>query len=220
MHLLRPTQTRTRSAAGFPPTRGQTRAIPSKRAQARATSALSLLAGLSVALVVGAACGSRGPLDDTPIGALDAGADTLAADMDGAAEIPDATADVRQAGIVQCGACLVNQCSDDVLGCVQSAGCRATLQCVLQQCLAGAGGLDLSCMTKCGSSDPAGALKVLQIVQCVIKDCGPECTSLLGALLGGAGGGGGGGGRRDEGRLPPIIKAFSAWPEICPPEAD
>src|SRR5262245_26665205 len=85
--------------------------------------AVALVAGGSAFAVALAGCGSRGPLDDTPI-------------ADGASEVsPDAavTTDTglgrgRDAGgPAACGACLVTTCSQAIFGCLQSSSCRAVL---------------------------------------------------------------------------------------------
>jgi hypothetical protein len=127
--------------------------------------------------------------------------------------------------------CLVGQCSPAILACIQSPGCISAFQCVVTDCLGGggggggAGGVNPLCLFKCAQGDPAGALQVLQIFQCVTGKCGTDCSSVLGGLLGGGlpGGGGGGGTKTDAGKnlMSPaqqqFTRAFSAWPELCGP---
>src|SRR5690606_11396092 len=97
----------------------------------------------------------------------------------------------REAGtILDCGICLVDQCSQDILACVQSPSCIQAFQCVVTDCVAGGGGFDPKCMFQCAQGDPAGALQVFQIFQCVTGECGSDCGSVLSGLLGGLGGGG------------------------------
>lgn len=203
------------------------------------SSVLRLSVGLALAapaLAAAPACGSRGPLDDTPIDAGAAAADVAVADVEAEAA-PDATPDApvdagREAGILACGGCLVQECSEDIRKCVESPSCRATFQCVLTDCLAG-GGLDPQCLVGCAAGDPSGAIRIFQIFQCVTETCGPECGPLLSGLLGGLGGGGGGGGggagpgpgpggKQDAGgkKNAAFAKAFSAWPELVSPVLD
>lgn len=181
----------------------------------RAAFHLAALLSCSTAPLV--ACGSRGPLDDGPIYlAAEAGAPTA---LDAGDAVRDAAIDARRAGILECGQCLVGQCSSDVLSCAQSPGCRAMLECVVLQCGGGGGGMDMQCLTSCASGDPAGAAKILQIFQCVTGDCGPECGPLLGDPLGGGPGGGGGrGGGRGGGKggkMTPIARAFASFAELA-----
>jgi predicted small lipoprotein YifL len=165
-------------------------------------------AGFLASLLVAAAfvaCGSRGPLDfeviyDTP--------DTSTVDVavDGATST-DARTDARADGqtgdarpdappIINCGACLIQSCGQQIFGCIQSAGCREVFQCVTQQCIGG-GSPDPNCIFRCAQEDPQGGVEVLRIFQCVTQKCGEDCAGLLGGF--GGGGGGGGGGTRDAG---------------------
>lgn len=200
------------------------------------------LAVTSAALA--AACGSRGPLDDDPV--VDASvADVQSADVTVDVEPPpDASKPPVDAGresgtIIDCGVCLVGECSPAILACIQSPGCINAFQCVVTDCLAGggggggAGGVNPLCLFKCAQGDPQGALQVLQIFQCVTGQCGDDCSSVLGGLLGGGLPGGGGGfpgggtkkdaGAKDAGQklMSPaqqqFARAFSAWPELCGP---
>lgn len=196
-------------------------------------------AGLALALVTMGACGSRGPLDADP--PPDAGTPDSGVVDDAAPDVgpPDTAAPIdagRESGgtILECGSCLFSECSDKVLACVQDTKCRTIFQCVVTDCLAGGGSPSPACMLGCANGDISGGLKILAIFTCVTGTCGPDCGSLLGGLLGGLGGGGGssGGGSSgaappagDAGKsarsLPPIVKAFSHWPELCGPlEAD
>ncbi len=206
-------------------------------------------AALAVACVsLAGACGSRGPLDDDPV--VDASvADVQSADVAAVDAEPPTTIDAskpadagRESGtILDCGICLVGECSPAILACIQSPGCINTFQCVVTDCLAGgggggAGGVNPLCLFKCAQGDPQGALQVLQIFQCVTGECGSDCGAVLGGLLGGGlpggGGGGGGGGfpgggtKKDGGKnlMSPaqqsFARAFSAWPELCGPLLD
>lgn len=192
-----------------------------------------------------AACGSRGPLDDEPVADASV-ADVQSADVSVEAEPPPVDASKpldagRESGtIIDCGVCLIGQCSPAILACIQSPGCISAFQCVVTDCLGagggGAGGVNPLCLFKCAQGDPAGALQVLQIFQCVTGECGADCSSVLGGLLGGGlpggggfpGGGGGGGTKKDAGTkdggknlMSPaqqsFARAFSAWPELCGP---
>jgi hypothetical protein len=150
-------------------------------------------------------CGSRGPLDDGLVfvsadASLDATTDAPVTDAasDGA---PDAPVDAgHDATPIDCIQCIFSQCQEEILNCVQSQPCQQAFQCVAQNCLAGGGGPDPSCILKCASASTQGAAQVFLVFQCVTMTCGPDCASILGALGGlGGGGGGGGGGRRDGG---------------------
>jgi hypothetical protein len=188
------------------------------RTSIRLSATLSATLSMCGALVL--ACGSRGPLDDTPELADAGAADVVTTDV---VEEPAPVVDAgppdapREAGILQCGTCLVGTCSTEILGCIQSAPCRDTLLCVVQDC---GGKVDLACLGKC-ATDTAATLKIFSIFQCVTKDCGPECGDLLGGLLGGGLPGGGGGGGKDgkdgkDGKaMTPIARAFASFPELA-----
>lgn len=202
-----------------------------------ATSPLvRLIAGaLGVGAILAAApsCGSRGPLDDE---ASSAGADASAdvngggASVDGSsttpvtdASKPDASpADAGKEGgtIIDCAQCLVQECQSSIVACVQSASCRQTFQCVITDCLSG-GSPNPACLLQCASGDPKGALQVFQVFQCVTGTCGPDCSTLLGTILGALGGGAkdAGAPKADAGKkpIPKIAAAFSAWPELYTP---
>jgi hypothetical protein len=188
------------------------------------------------------ACGSRGPLDDEGIPDA-AAADVAAADVSVPDPVDATPADAgREAAPtpIDCGICLLGQCSQDIIACIASPGCREAFQCVITDCAGlggggggGGGGFDPVCLFKCASSDPAGALQVLQIFQCVTGQCGEDCGALLGGLLGGGLGGGGfpgggssgggssgGGGKQYTPAQRQFAKAFSRWPELCGPIAD
>lgn len=186
-------------------------------------------------VVFASACGSRGPLDDELF--FDASAaDVASADVvvptEDAAPV-DAGRDAPPSPI-ECGICLVGQCSQNIIGCVTDPGCREAFQCVITDCAGigggggggGGGGFDPACLLKCAAADPAGALQVLQIFQCVTGKCGDDCGPLLGGLLGGGLGGGGfpgggggssgssGGGKQYTPAQRQFAKAFSHWPEL------
>jgi hypothetical protein len=191
-----------------------------------------------------AACGSRGPLDDDA--PLDGGATT--ADV-GTAEVgpddatpptPDAPEPVKDAApeagsIIGCGTCLIGQCSQGILACVQDAACQKTFQCVVTTCVS-SGTPDPACLFKCASGDVQGALKIFTIFQCVTGKCGSDCNSVLTGLLGGLGGGGGGGAggggaggggagggpppppKSEAREMTPFAQAVSLqWPQLCAP---
>ena len=198
--------------------------------------AASVLVAASLCI---AACGARGPLDDTP---LDAGttADVTTVELADAAPpaIDAAPADAAPEGgsIIACGTCLIGECSKGILGCVQDTACRTTFQCVVTNCLSG-GAPDAACLFKCASGDAKGAFKIFTIFQCVTSTCGGDCGSLLSGVLGGLGGGGGGGGGKGPGGggkgpggPPPKREALQStspfarvisqhWPELCPPDS-
>lgn len=146
--------------------------------------------GLAVVIAVGGllvACGSRGPLDLSPPAELDAStSDVAAPTVDAGA---DATEDAgRDAGaLVNCGRCLVQECGSKITTCLQSTACRGTMQCVVQNCLAGGSqGLDPKCVQQC-SADMQGLAEALVVLQCVTARCGDSCLSLLGGLGGNEG---------------------------------
>lgn len=194
--------------------------------------ALGVSAFAGVGVVV-AACGSRGPLDaDGPLDAATA-ADVANVEVatDATPAEPDAAPVVdagREGGsILGCGTCLVGQCSQGILACVQDPACQKTFQCVVTKCLAGGGSPNPACLFTCASGDTKGALKIFQIFQCVTSTCGTDCNPVLSGLLGGlgglgggGGGGGGGGPKKVAEPLPPFAQAVSLhWPELCaPPE--
>lgn len=190
-------------------------------------------------LLASNACGSRGPLLDDEF--LDASTDATDTVVDAAPEASTTVdASPRDAGressgsIIDCGACLIQQCSPAIIQCIGSQPCVQAFQCVIQDCLGAGGsggGANPLCLLKCASGDPQGALQVLQVFQCVTGMCGSDCTSLLGGLGGlggGLGGGGGGGGKKDAGmkfqsdreQQQAFAQAFSAWPELCGPLLD
>ena len=191
-----------------------------------------------------AACGSRGPLEDT-LAAEPTSASAEAGDPDAASATEDATADAnvpdgrrppdaslpRDAGPVQCGLCVAQQCSPGIVACIQNPACTAVFQCVIQTCLlgglggdggGGGGGFDPSCLLQCGAGNIGGALQVFQIFNCITQTCGPECNSVIGGFLGGGGGGGGfggfGGGNAQQQQAHEDFKAvLSPWPQLFTP---
>lgn len=157
------------------------------------------LATLLASFAIGAAllngCGSRGPLDDTPV--PDAALDDVEAASD--ADVADAR---LEAGIIACGACLVQSCGQQIFGCIQAPACRTILQCVTTECLGGgggSGGINAGCIFKCAGNDPSGALGVVNIFQCITGECGSDCAPVLANLGGGLGGRRDGGAPRDSG---------------------
>lgn len=174
-------------------------------------------------------CGSRGPLDDTPAATLadasppivDGAVDTDAGDDAAAPE--DAS---REASTVACGACVLTTCGQTIFACLQDEACRTVFQCVATTCLAGGDGANPTCIFGCASGNPAGALGVLGVFQCVSRDCGGDCGPLL-AGLGNLPGGGSGFSSADERasaatpRVPvdreAFAEVFSRWPALLTP---
>lgn len=203
------------------------------RTHTRLASA-SFVASLFGVVAVVAACGARGPLDDD--GPVDgaANADVSAADAaDTSPETPDAPVEpvdaAREGGsIIGCGTCLIGQCSQGILACVQDAACQKTFQCVVTKCLS-SGTPDPACLFTCASGDVQGALKIFNIFTCVTGTCGADCNPLLTGVLGGlgglGGGGGGGGGpppppppKAQARTMSPFAEAVSRqWPQLCAP---
>ncbi len=174
----------------------------------RAIAGVGFVVSLYALALAGQGCGARGPLDDTP---YDAGSDVSVALVDAAPDVAEeagADADATAPGLLECGQCLLGECSGATLACVQSEGCRATVQCIATTCVS-SGSPDLPCVLRCAASND-GVAPALGLFQCVTDTCGADCTSVLGSLLGAVGGGGGGGtrdagsadaGRRDAGDL-------------------
>lgn len=200
----------------------------------------STLALAAFAAPWAAACGSRGPLDDAPppapeaivdeAGLLDASVSVDATDepIVDAGQKDTSPPVQRDAGPLECGLCVAQQCSPAIVACIQNPSCTAVFQCVIQTCLlgfgdgGGGGGLDASCLIQCGAGNIGGALQALQIFQCITQTCGPECSSVLGGLLGGGfpGGGGGfpfpgGGGMQERAHeLETFEAVLSPWPQL------
>ena len=198
----------------------------------RRSPLVSALTGAAAFATFLTACGSRGPLDIDVINVTENGDGGPGTMLDGAVDASpldasahdSATTDAtprKEAGLIDCGLCLAQQCGAPILKCIQNTACRTTFQCAAMKCLQG-GSPDLPCLLQCANGDPAGIAQLIGIFQCVAGKCGSDCTSLLGGL-GGLGGGGGG---RDAGRrsLPDpsgdvrrevIAESFSRWPELC-----
>lgn len=136
-----------------------------------------------VLAVLLAACGSRGPLDDTPVG--DAGRDTstLDASTDAASDavvLVDTGVDAPPTPI-DCLKCVQTSCGAKVLACLQDTACRTVLQCAAQKCLSG-GALDPKCLSQCANGDLGGLAQAFSAFQCVTSKCGDTCLPLLGGL--------------------------------------
>lgn len=143
---------------------------------------------MPVLLVV--SCGSRGPLDDTPLITPTPEASTSA---DVATELPPPTGSSGSdaGGIIACGQCLFGTCGPALQSCLESEACRAVFQCVTTDCIPDGGGSpSQSCILKCAGADPQGALQVFALFQCVTGECGTKCEDLLSGGLGGLGPGG------------------------------
>lgn len=135
-----------------------------------------------------AACGSRGPLDDSP--APDAFDASLSADVTGsdARSSSDATPPIADAGgpdtagnPIACAQCIGQSCSMQVTACLQSVNCRNVLQCAAQKCLSG-GTFDPQCLIGCAGNDVKAIQDAFAVVQCITGKCGNQCLSLLGGL--------------------------------------
>lgn len=175
------------------------------------------------------ACGSRGPLDDGPSATslADAGDASATADVVIPLEAsPGATDAGRDAGPIACAGCVIGTCGQAIVDCIGTPACLSVFTCITTTCLApradggggpgggGLGGLDATCLLGCAGKNPAGALQVIQIFQCVTGTCSPDCGGLLGGL--GGLGGIGGGTKIAEGPFErdAFEEAFSPWPEL------
>lgn len=198
-------------------------------------STVRALGSLCFASLLAAACGSRGPLDSD--GVVDVADASVDASPTTTSTVPEAGPDARPGPdlppIVDCGICLVGECSQPILSCIANASCQRAFQCVITEC---GGNFSGSCVLQCAAKEQQGALQLLGILQCVTGKCGDDCTDVLGGLggLGGSGSGGGGGTpppTRDGGRpgfspegasgardnRAAVERAFSAWPELLTP---
>jgi hypothetical protein len=168
-------------------------------------------AALAAPLLV-VACGARGPLDIEVIREVpDASANVDAMLLDAPGETNDVAthdvlADVIDAApeamggfdagpIPACLSCISQNCGQQLLTCIASTGCRTALQCVVQMCLAGGGGVpNLQCLGNCTAGNSTTQTQVLSALGCIIGSCGSMCAGALGGFGGGGGGGGGGAG--------------------------
>jgi hypothetical protein len=180
---------------------------------------LSLVSLIATGSFVCLACGSRGPLDEPEYVPIepDGGGASDATNMDalGATDATDAAmmtpvdAGRDANNPIDCAVCIGQSCSNQIIGCVTSAPCLNTLQCVFGQCLS-SGQVNPTCALGCsGEGGASGILSVLAILECVTQSCGPDCDSLLAGLGSGLGGGfgvgvggGGGGGFGGGGGIP------------------
>ncbi len=134
------------------------------------------------------ACGSRGPLDDSPsdFAALDA---SLGADV---AFASDARADTSptplDAGLpdtppspIACAQCIGQNCSIQVQACLQSTACRNLLQCATQKCAMN-GMFDPQCVAQCANNDFQAIQQAFAVIQCINGKCGSQCLALLGGM--------------------------------------
>lgn len=154
--------------------------------------------GSVVGIVV--ACGGRGPLDDAVV-VQSADASVSDAPEDVAPPVVDASPEAapietpvdagQEGGIIQCGSCVIQQCGQTLLACVQDTSCRDIFQCVITTC-AGSGGLDPKCLFGCASGDLGGLAQVFEVYQCLTATCGGACGDVLSGGLGGLGGSDGG----------------------------
>lgn len=164
---------------------------------------LPALAVFGAVVLVLDGCGSRGALEGST-DEVDAAPEAAPPEEVAAPEDASTLDAGREGGqIVACGACVLGTCGQSILACFQSEGCRAIFGCVASECLGGggsAGGLDPGCLIGCAGSDPAAVLQVVNVFQCVTRECGADCGSVLDGLGGGGGGSrDAGGGRRDAG---------------------
>jgi hypothetical protein len=159
-----------------------------------------------------AACGARGPLDIVVVeGQLDAavdvtpGLDAQAVDAPGEAAAEAGDHETGPAGfdagpLVNCGACLAQQCGTQIFACLTASACQTTLQCAVTMCISG-GAPDIACVLKCANGDAQAIGQLTGLFGCITSNCS-ECLGALGALGGLGGGGGGGGGNGTGGGLP------------------
>lgn len=127
------------------------------------------------------ACGSRGPLDDSPLGTL-----SDASTNDVLAPMSDAAVDASPSPIIeiqQCATCLQEKCGQTFGACLSDPKCQTTVQCLITQCAAG-GSLDTACALKCADGDLTNLLTVLQAAQCPSDRCRTECPTLVQTLGG------------------------------------
>jgi hypothetical protein len=134
--------------------------------------------------VVLAGCGSRGPLDDSPVGDAGFGQDaSLDAGSDAPADVVapvDAKADAPPSPI-DCLKCVQASCGTKIATCIQDVDCRAVMQCAATKCLSG-GALDPKCLSQCANGNLAGLAQAFSAFQCVTSKCGDSCLPLLGGL--------------------------------------
>lgn len=167
--------------------------------------------GLALAIAgVVCACGARGPLDIIVVeeGARDASVDgrdveassdaqdaRVDGESDALADVIDAMPDVSMGfdggPLLNCGSCLVQNCSNQLITCVTSTGCTMALQCVTGMCLQG-GTPNFQCIQGCTGGNATTQQQLLGVLGCVIGNCGMQCTGALAGLGGGGGGGAGG----------------------------
>ena len=170
-------------------------------------------------MAISTACGSRAPLDfelydqdgggvltadGSPVGPSGSDGGPIGPDG-GPVKVDGGGPGIPDTGIpaVNCGVCIASNCGQNVVTCVANTGCRDVLQCAMLNCLQG--GLDPTCLFKCASSNPSGALQASAVLQCVATSCGDSCISAFGSGSGGPGGisgGGGGGGGGNGGGAP------------------
>lgn len=153
------------------------------RFRSRHLAPVALVALLAAAA---SACGSRGPLDDTPYVDASADATTLPATPDAAppvaldASVPDAVA--PEAGPIEraleCATCLGEECGAGVAECLANDGCRSGLLCAATQCLGGTAGT-LPCLMECSKLAGDGSNLLLATLQCVFQTCGDTCSGVL-----------------------------------------
>ncbi len=199
---------------------------PHRRLDRASVAASGFAAGVVMMIFVG--CGSRGPLEDSPIAeeaTLDAEADAAIVDAGPKVSPKDAR---PEAGAVACGTCVIGTCGEQILSCLSSAGCVQVFQCVATQCLAGGTNLNPACLLQCAGTDPGGALTVVGILQCVTVQCGADCAPVLSGLGGASRDAGGGrdAGVRDGGQgfarigspngdRAGYAQIFSPWPPLA-----
>ena len=144
------------------------------------------------ALVMGsivlAACGSRGPLDDSP-------ADFASQDASLGADVSftgDAHADSSPTPIdsglpdtspspIACAQCIGQSCSMQVQTCLQNTACRNLLQCAAQKCAMN-GMFDPQCVAQCANNDFQAIQQAFAVIQCINGKCGSQCLALLGGM--------------------------------------
>ncbi len=159
----------------------------------RRTACAAVLIGAS--LVAG--CGARGPLDIVVVEAqLDAAVDvTPGVDAQAPVDAPvteaAGPAGFDAGGLVNCGACLAQQCGSQVFSCLTASACQTTLQCAVTMCISG-GAPNIGCVLQCANGDMQALGQLTGLFGCVTSNCS-QCIGALGALGGGGGGSSSGG---------------------------
>lgn len=148
--------------------------------------------GLVIGSLVVAACGSRGPLDDSPSDfGQDASLGLDGASPNDASANKDATPTPVDAGLpdtspspLACAQCVGQSCGMQVSTCLQDTACRNLLTCAAQKCAGMGGNFDPKCVAQCANNDFGAIQKAFAVIQCISGKCGNQCLALLGGLGG------------------------------------